>query len=178
MCALEAVKCEKQWQQAKKNKTGFAGIFSFFCLSHLTPSVTQKIIFVSCVFPLTGQENRETAHKLAWYLCAHHSQHCDLVLQQMKTDYGNIIRIVLPFKDQITANAVCRQLRDLNVYVVVQFYPWFKFTFLLFQTHHHVIIIHYHTQKQKKRKFEPRIKSNHNIYINLDNRERARARNK
>ena len=50
------------------------------------------------------------------------------------------------------------------VYVVVQFYPWFKFSFLLFQTHYHVIIIHYHTQKQKKRKFEPRIKLNHNIY--------------
>ena len=27
-----------------------------------------------------------------------------------------------------------------------------------------VIIIHYHTQKQKKRKFEPRIKLNHNRY--------------
>ena len=49
------------------------------------------------------------------------------------------------------------------VYVVVQFYPWFKFSFLLFQTHHHVIIIHYHTQKQKESKFEPRIKLNHNI---------------
>ena len=49
--------------------------------------------------------------------------------------------------------------------VVVQFYPWFKFSFLLFQTHYHVIIIHYHTQKQKKRKFEPRIKLNHNIDI-------------
>ena len=51
-----------------------------------------------------------------------------------------------------------------SVYVVAQFYPWFKFSFLLFQTHYHVIIIHYHTQKQKKRKFEPRIKLNHNIY--------------
>ena len=50
-----------------------------------------------------------------------------------------------------------------NIAVVVQFYPWFKFSFLLFQTHYHVIIIHYHTQKQKKRKFEPRIKLNHNI---------------
>ena len=49
-------------------------------------------------------------------------------------------------------------------YVVAQFYPWFKFSFLLFQTHYHVIIIHYHTQKQKKRKFEPRIKLNHNRY--------------
>ena len=51
------------------------------------------------------------------------------------------------------------------VYVVVQFYHWFKFSFFLFQTRYHVIIIHYHTQKQKKRKFEPRIKLNHNIYI-------------
>ena len=50
-----------------------------------------------------------------------------------------------------------------NIAVVVQFYPWFKFSFLLFQTHYHVIIIHYHTQKQKKRKSEPRIKLNHNI---------------
>ena len=48
---------------------------------------------------------------------------------------------------------------------MVQLYPWFKFSFLLFQTHYHIIIIHYHTQKQKKRKFEPRIKLNHNIYI-------------
>ena len=48
---------------------------------------------------------------------------------------------------------------------IFQFYPWFKFSFLLFQAHYHVIIIHYHTQKQKKRKFEPRIKLNHNIYI-------------
>ena len=82
------------------------------------------------MFPLTSWEKRETAHSLAWYLCAHHSRHCNLVLQQMKTDYSNKIRIILPFKDQIAADAVCRQLHDLNV------------------------------------------------YINLDNRERARARNK
>ena len=49
--------------------------------------------------------------------------------------------------------------------VVVQFYPWFKFSFLLFQTHYHVIIIHYHTQKQKTRKFEPRINLNHNTSL-------------
>ena len=41
---------------------------------------------------------------------------------------------------------------------MVQFYAWFKFSFLLFQTHYHVIIIHYHTHKQKKRKFEPKDK--------------------
>ena len=54
-------------------------------------------------------------------------------------------------------------LLQLGVSVVVQFYPWFKFSFLLFQAHYHVIIIHYHTQKQKKRKFKPMIKLNHNI---------------
>ena len=26
-----------------------------------------------------------------------------------------------------------------DVYVVVQFYPWFKFYFLLFQTHYHTL---------------------------------------
>ena len=33
---------------------------------------------------------------------------------EKKIDDGNTIRIVLPFKDQIAANAVRRQLRDLN----------------------------------------------------------------
>ena len=36
-----------------------------------------------------------------------------------------------------------------------------NFIFLCFK----LIIIHYNTQKHKKRKFEPRIKLNHNIYI-------------
>ena len=35
-----------------------------------------------------------------------------------------------------------------------------NFIFLCFK----LIILHYNTQKQKKRKFEPRIKLNHNIY--------------
>ena len=48
------------------------------------------------------------------------------------------------------------------IYVVVQFYPWFKFYFPLFQTHYQ----HYHTQKQREIKLKPRIKLNHNIYIN------------
>ena len=52
-----------------------------------------------------------------------------------------------------------------NVYVVVQFYPWFKIYFLLFETNYHVIIIRCHTQEQKKIIFEGRIKLNHNIYI-------------
>ena len=52
-----------------------------------------------------------------------------------------------------------------NVSVGVQFYPWFKFYFVLFQTHYHIIIIYFHTQKQKKTKFQPRIKLKHNISI-------------
>ena len=52
-----------------------------------------------------------------------------------------------------------------NVYVVVQFYPWFIFSFLLF-----LGMVMYDNNmimrlKQKKRKFEPRIKLNHNIYM-------------
>ena len=51
-----------------------------------------------------------------------------------------------------------------HVYVVVQFYPWFKFSFLLFlgmvMYDNNMIM----SLKQKKRKFEPRIKLNHNIY--------------
>ena len=47
---------------------------------------------------------------------------------------------------------------------MVQFCPWFKFSFLLF-----VGMVMYDNNmimslKQKKRKFEPRIKLNHNIY--------------
>ena len=64
-------------------------------------------------------------------------------------------------------NFICTPHWIIYIYVVVQFYPWFKFSFLLFQTHYRVIIIHYLTQKQKKRKFEPRIKLNHDIYILL-----------
>ena len=37
------------------------------------------------------------------------------LMSEKKTDDGNTIRIVLPFKDQIAANSVhTRQLRDLN----------------------------------------------------------------
>ena len=50
------------------------------------------------------------------------------------------------------------------VYVVVQFYPWFKFSFLLLlgmvMYDNNVIM----SLKQKKRKFEPRIKLKYNIY--------------
>ena len=33
---------------------------------------------------------------------------------EKKIDDGNTIRIVLPFKDQVAANAIRRQLRDLS----------------------------------------------------------------
>ena len=51
--------------------------------------------------------------------------------------------------------------------VVVQFYPWFKFSFLLFQTNYRTI---YHTQTQKKIKLKPRLKLNHKIYTKIDSR--------
>ena len=41
--------------------------------------------------------------------------------QEKKTDDGNTIRIVLPFKDQIATNAVRRQLRDLSSKIAVTF---------------------------------------------------------
>ena len=42
-----------------------------------------------------------------------------------KTDDGNTIRTVLPFKDQIAANAVRKQLRDLSVKIGVTLQPIF-----------------------------------------------------
>ena len=51
---------------------------------------------------------------------------------------------------------------------MVQFYPWFKFSFLLFlgmvMYDNNMIM----SLKQKKRKFEPKIKLNHNIDTGLD----------
>ena len=41
---------------------------------------------------------------------------------------------------------------SMNVEVVVQFYPWFKFYFPLFQTHYHTLP----TAKQRKIKFNQR----------------------
>ena len=42
-----------------------------------------------------------------------------------KNDDGNTIRIVLPFKDKIAANAVRRQLRDLSRKICVTLQPIF-----------------------------------------------------
>ena len=44
---------------------------------------------------------------------------------EKKIDDGNTIRIVLPFKDQIAATAVRRQLRDLNRKICVTLQPIF-----------------------------------------------------
>ena len=47
---------------------------------------------------------------------------------EKKTDEGNMIRIVLPFKDQIATNAVRRQLRDLSSKISVTLQPIFVST--------------------------------------------------
>ena len=54
-----------------------------------------------------------------------------------------------------------RMSMNLNVDVVVQFYPWFKFYFPLFQTHYNTLPI----AKQGQIIFKLRIKLNHNIGI-------------
>ena len=54
--------------------------------------------------------------------------------------------------------------KPLWIYVVGQFYSWFKISFsFCFK----LIIIHYHTPKQRKTKFKPKIKLNRNIYAHL-----------
>ena len=60
---------------------------------------------------------------------------------------------------------------NLNVYVVVQFYSWFKFCFPLFLG----MVMYDNEFEIKEIKFKPRIKLNHNIYIDVDNKERAGA---
>ena len=42
---------------------------------------------------------------------------------EKRTDDGNMIRLVLPFKDEIAANAVRRQLRDLSSKISVTLQP-------------------------------------------------------
>ena len=55
----------------------------------------------------------------------------------------------------------------MNVEVLVQFYPWFKFYFPLFQTHYHTLP----TAKQRKIKFNQR-----NLYqIEPQHRHRAKV---
>ena len=64
-------------------------------------------------------------------------------------------------KQQLKTTLLLAEMVYYN-YVVVQFYLWFHFHFLLFQTHH---IIHYLTQKQNKIKFKPMIKLNRDIHV-------------
>ena len=66
-------------------------------------------------------------------------------------------------------NAPYNPLLAVDMYIYIYIYMlWFNFIlglnfiFLCFK----LIIIHYHTQKQREIKFKPRIKLNHNIYIN------------
>ena len=42
---------------------------------------------------------------------------------EKKTDDGNTISLVLPFKDQIAANSVRRQLRDLSNKIAITLQP-------------------------------------------------------
>ena len=67
----------------------------------------------------------------------------------------------------VTVDLLSIKKLNINIYVVVQFYPWFKFSFLLFlgmvMYDNNMIM----SLKQKKRKFEPRIKLNHNIHLCL-----------
>jgi len=42
---------------------------------------------------------------------------------EKKTDDNNTITIVLPFRDQIAANAICQQLRDLSNKIAVTLRP-------------------------------------------------------
>ena len=53
----------------------------------------------------------------------------------------------------------------LMVYVVFQFYLWFKYYFPLFLG----MVMYYNEFKQRKTKFEPRIKLNHNMYLYCKN---------
>ena len=59
-----------------------------------------------------------------------------------------------------------KSLSHTFAYVAVQFYLWFRFSFLLFlgmvMYDNNMIM----SLKQKKRKFEPRIKLNHKTYTN------------
>ena len=48
----------------------------------------------------------------------------------------------------------CTKWNIIDIFVVVQFCPWFKFYFLLFQTHYHTLSY----LKTKKNKIKPRTK--------------------
>ena len=68
-------------------------------------------------------------------------------------------------EDGVTPLVRPEDAKSTGIYVVVQIYPWFKFSCLLFLG----MVIYGNNMimslKQKTRKFEPRIKLNHNIYV-------------
>ena len=67
----------------------------------------------------------------------------------------------LTFRENKTAESFFQL--NFNVYDVVQFYPWFKFYFLLFMG----MVMYGDEFETKENKFKPRIKLNHNIYIDV-----------
>ena len=87
-----------------------------------------------------------------------------------------LFQISLNLQDDSTKAAIINQIEKKKTSIhdpcflrwFNYFYPWFKFYFLLFQTHYHVINHTLQYPKQKKIKFEPRIKLNHNIYVRLN----------
>ena len=62
----------------------------------------------------------------------------------------------LTFRENETAESFFQL--NFNVYDVVQFYPWFKFYFLLFMG----MVMYGAEFETKENKFKPRIKLNHN----------------
>ena len=71
---------------------------------------------------------------------------------------------------KISAHHLVLDRRDKNQYVVAEFYPWFKFYVLLLQNHTPpppppTPTNHPPPKKIERRKFQPKIKWNHNKYI-------------
>ena len=159
------------------NYLSFLLLFLFFTCIFFYPNIT-RLFLRKYRWPWVVEQDfhqnfldRSTLHGLhdcahffisfmVWRISLMPSAKLSVTIQQYKG--GGSTWVVMYSSCMNGLNVVAT--KQACVYVVVQFYPWFKFSFLLFQTHYHVIIIHYHTQKQKKREFEPRIKLNHNIY--------------
>ena len=72
-------------------------------------------------------------------------------------------------RKKISVHHLVLDRSNKNQYVVAEFYPWFKFSFLFLQNHTIPSAPHPHPPKKKERerriKFQPKIKLNHNKYI-------------
>ena len=69
----------------------------------------------------------------------------------------------IPCSSSLSSSCCCTCTNEWNItdiFVVVQFCPWFKFSFLLFQTHYHTSYL-----KTKKNKCKSRTKLDHNIFF-------------